>query len=165
MPTPIEKTNNNWGRIGGYLGGVIGTCGASIGFIAVCTWTKHFDVVLSLGIPFFLVSLALGLTICLAIDGVTRAANSPGWQMAAIWGSALVVTGLLLLISRTWLEPEMMRHGDLRQFAYSQSPGLSKISASLAGGTLLLLPVFLKVLRTPLPLHSVASKPTIKIDD
>jgi len=141
----------DWGRRGGLLGGVIGCCGASIGFIAVSIYLREFRVLWQLGVPFFAQSLGIGLMIAIAMDGVCRILGTRGMVFhSAVLGCILTVMGLLLLVSRRWLEPAIRGIVAFKPYMHGPfGPSDSAISLMMSIGAILLFFVFVRMFLAP----------------
>jgi hypothetical protein len=98
----IEK-----GRIGGYLGALIGCTGWMIGFTVVCLVSGNLDVWARFAFLGFALSIAMGGLFIITSELTLRAFGPGGMFQLVLWAELTFFMGTLLLLLNHWIAPAL----------------------------------------------------------
>lgn len=98
----IEK-----GRVGGYLGALIGCTGWMIGFTVVCLVSGNLDVWARFAFLGFALSIAMGGLFIVTSELTLRAFGPGGMLQLVLWAELTFFMGTLLLLLNHWIAPAL----------------------------------------------------------
>lgn len=95
------------GRIGGYIGALIGCTGWMIGFTVVCLASGNLDVWARFAFLGFAVSLAMGGLFIVTSELTLRAYGRGGMFQLILWAELTFFMGVLILLLNHWIAPAL----------------------------------------------------------
>jgi hypothetical protein len=95
------------GRIGGYIGALVGCTGWMIGFTVVCLASGHADVWARFAFLGFALSLAMGGLFIITSELTLRAFGPGGMFQLILWAELTFFMGTLLLLLNHWIAPAL----------------------------------------------------------